>query len=112
RQVLLVELAGTAEVSRREETLLDEKPERRASRLVELGVGTLVCGAISGTLEWLLIAREIRVVSRICGDVEEVLQAYSAGTLSDDRFAMPGCCTRRQRRRRGRCRDRRRTPNE
>ena len=103
-QVLLVEADGAGEPSRREETLADEEPERRAERLAELGVTTLVCGAISQPLQALLDARGIEVVPRVCGEVEEVLAAFLAGELRADRFAMPGCCGRAQRGRQGRCR--------
>lgn len=103
-QVLLVEAEAAGEPARREETLADEEPERRAARLAELGVTTLVCGAISRPLQALLDARGIEVVSRVCGEVDEVLAAFLAGQLRAERFAMPGCCARTRRGRQGRCR--------
>ncbi len=106
-QVLLVEADKALEQSRREATLADEEPERRAERLGELGVTTLVCGAISHPLLVLLEARGIEVVSRVCGEVDEVLAAFLGGELRSDHFAMPGCCGRAQRNRQGRCRGRR-----
>ena len=36
-----------------------------------------------------------RNISRTCGGVEQVLQAYRLGRLTDRSFAMPGCCGRR-----------------
>lgn len=105
-QLLVVELSDSAEVARRQETLPDEAPERRVQRLQLLGVETLICGAVSRPLEALLAAGRIEVVPRICGEAEEVLQAFLSSGLQDDQFAMPGCCGRKhqQRRRRGRCR--------
>jgi predicted Fe-Mo cluster-binding NifX family protein len=103
-QLLLVEMDGGAERFRRTETLPPETAEYRARRIAELGVSTLICGALSRPLESLLWARGIEVLPRVCGDVEEVLQAYHVGALQEDRFAMPGCCGRMRRRQRCRCR--------
>lgn len=80
----------------REETLAEESPDRRATQLSEWNVDTLICCAVSRPLEMLLIANGVKVISRVCGDVEEVLQAYRAGKLESERFAMPGCCRRRR----------------
>ncbi len=96
-QLLLVEADNALEQARREETLADEEPQRRAERLAEWGVRTLICGAISQPLQALLDARGIEVVPRVCGEVEEVLAAFLVGELRADRFAMPGCCGRAQR---------------
>jgi predicted Fe-Mo cluster-binding NifX family protein len=105
-QLLLVELADGREVARREQILGGTTVDERVGKLVELGVGTLVCAGVSQSLETGLAARGIRVVARICGDVEEVLAAFVAGRLREERFAMPGCCGQRQSRRRGHCRRR------
>lgn len=104
-QLLVVELNDAAEVARRQETLPDEAPERRVQRLQLLRVETLICGAVSRLMETLLAAGRIEVIPRICGDAEEVLQAFLSAGLQNDQFAMPGCCGNRnqQRRRRGRC---------
>jgi predicted Fe-Mo cluster-binding NifX family protein len=109
-RVLLVELDGTAERCRREELLGDDAPDRRAGRLAALGVTQLICCAISRPLELLIVARGIEVIPRVCGEVDDVLRAFCTGELSQERFAMPGCCATRRRRRRGRCRSGRRGP--
>lgn len=113
-QLLVIEMDDARELRRRREVLPDEPPEGRAGRLAGLGVQTLVCGAISRPLEALLGASRVEVVPRVCGDVEEVLQAFTAGGLEDDRFAMPGCCGQNRGlwRRRGRCRRGRRPARE
>ena len=102
-QLLVVELNGAVESARRHESLPDEAPERRTQRLRALGVETLICGAISRPLEALLTAGRIEVIPRVCGEAEEVLQAFLSARLQDDRFAMPGCCGQQRRRRRGEC---------
>jgi predicted Fe-Mo cluster-binding NifX family protein len=74
----------------------------RARQLANLHIDVLICGAISWPLEALLTAQAIQVISFVCGEIEEVLQAFRDGTLPSERFAMPGCCRRRQQVR-GRC---------
>lgn len=103
-QVLLVEWEDSVEVARREEPLTEEVPDRRAERIAERGVDTLICGAVSRPLEAMLMSRGIEVIPRVCGSVDEVLAAFQNGQLQDERFAMPGCCGRgggRRRRQRG-----------
>lgn len=90
-QLVLVELADGEEIDRRQETLGDLKPEQRAGKLSDLGVDTLICGALSEPLETLLKDSGVQVLGRVCGNLDEVLKAYCAGSLKEDRFAMPGC---------------------
>ena len=102
-QLLLVELADGREVARQEQMVDETTADERARRLAELGVGTLICAGISQPLEAILAGCGIRVIARICGGVEEVLAAFVAGRLGEERFAMPGCCGQRRRRHRGGC---------
>jgi predicted Fe-Mo cluster-binding NifX family protein len=96
-------LSGSAENTRRQESLPDEAPERRTQRLQILGVETLICGAISRPLEALLAANGIEVIPRICGETEDVLRAFQSAGLQDDQFAMPGCCGQKWHQHRGGC---------
>jgi predicted Fe-Mo cluster-binding NifX family protein len=103
-QLLLVELADGLEVARQEHVLGDTTAEERASLLAELGVKTLICAGVSQPLETGLNDRGIKVIAAICGNIEEVLAAFIAKHLGEERFAMPGCCRQRNRRHRGGCR--------
>ncbi len=82
--------------SRHEEMLTSDDPFQKAKGLSELGVATLICGAVSRPLAELLSARGISLVPFVCGPVEEILCAYLEGSLSETAFAMPGCCGRRR----------------
>ena len=97
--MLVIELDGGEEVGRWRETFDDLVPEQRARRLIELGVNVLICGAISQPLEALLTDRGIRVFARVCGDVDEILQAFRTGTFRVAMYAMPGCRRHRSRHR-------------
>ena len=102
--VLLVDVDAGMERGRQDTRLDAGVPRARASLLAGLGADVLVCGAISRQQETALSAAGVRVISYICGDVEEVLMAFTNGQLGEDGFLMPGRCGQRRRsriRRRG-----------
>ena len=74
----------------------------RAAHIRESGVQVLICGALSGSVARMLNAAGIRVIPFIRGTVDEVLDAFSNGTLSGRHFFLPGCapCEGQGRRRR------------
>ncbi|MBN1504692.1 MAG: hypothetical protein JW952_06515 [Candidatus Eisenbacteria bacterium] len=98
RQIRLIEAEGGGIVSQTEELLTDDYPVRKIQRLVELGVGTLVCGAISRPMHDMAAAYGMRVFSFVAGDLDQVIRAWSLGGLERDAFAMPGCRGRDRRR--------------
>jgi len=95
RQVHIVESESGRIVGEVEETITNEAPAQKALRLTELGVSTLVCGAISRQLLTTLCAYGICVIPFIAGDVHEVINAHLAGTVDRQEYAMPGCRRRR-----------------
>jgi predicted Fe-Mo cluster-binding NifX family protein len=95
-QIILVDLDDGDADPWHTERLGGAGPHERARRLAELGVDVLVCGAISWPLEALLRTGGIRVISLVCGNVREVVQAFRDGTINNGRFAMPGCCRGRR----------------
>jgi predicted Fe-Mo cluster-binding NifX family protein len=98
RQIHVVAAESGRIAAEAEEVLGDDLPLQKAIRLAELGVGTLVCGAISRPLHAMVAAYGIRVIPFVAGDLSEVIQAWLSGGLKGDVFAMPGCCGRRRRR--------------
>jgi len=88
--VLLVDVHDGAERRRQDVHLDASGPRARASVLADLGADVLVCGAISRQQETALSGAGVRVIPQVCGDVEEVLVAFSDGRLSHDAFLMPG----------------------
>jgi len=103
-RLLLVDVEGDRETGREEVSLDDQEIGPRARHVGELRVDVLICGAISRPLEMMLEDAGIEVVPHTCGNVEQVLQAYRSGELSEGAFVMPGCCGHRRRfrgRRRG-----------
>lgn len=101
RHVHLVEADAGRIVAESENDLPVDVVAQKVRRLSELGVGTLICGAISGPVQDAVAAFGIRVVPFVAGDLREVVKAWLSGELDGDRFAMPGCGGRRRRRTRG-----------
>jgi predicted Fe-Mo cluster-binding NifX family protein len=93
-RLMMVRLWGRTERGREDVTLFETLPAGIVRSIVELGVNVLICGAISQMLEAALVEAGVRVVPRVCGEVEAVLRAYRAGTLGAREFRMPGCCSR------------------
>ena len=101
RRIHVVETDEGRIVAETGEVLADGLPTQKAHRLVELGVGTLVCGAISRPFHEMVAAYGIRVIPFVAGDLSEVIQAWLSGNLERDAFAMPGCSGRGRGRRHG-----------
>lgn len=84
-------------------------PER-VNQLEEIGIEVLLCGAISRSLERMIRASGVKVISCLRGSIEEIIRAYLDDGLSDARFILPGfgpgasCVRGRKRRRSGVCR--------
>lgn len=100
--LLIVEVVEGRETGRQAICPLAVDPLARARHVAQLQVDVLICGAVSWPLEMALSSEGVRVISHICGEVEEVLKAFVEGRLSAEEFSMPGCCGRRRRMRRGR----------
>ena len=89
--LLVVEAEGASEISRKYYALTSETALFRARYIRNLGVQELICGALSYPLQTLLGSYGITVIPYICGHVDEVLQAYKKGNLSQSYFRLPGC---------------------
>jgi predicted Fe-Mo cluster-binding NifX family protein len=90
-KLLLIELENGIEKERKEIELSEQNGLKRAYKLKQLGVRTLICGAISKPLENMLNSLRIQVLSCVTGSTEEILKAYKAGHLGYPKYAMPGC---------------------
>jgi len=65
---------------------------KRLECLLELGVGTLLCGGISKGLAREIETRGIELIPWVSGEINEVLDAYLQDRLPDPELTMPGCC--------------------
>ena len=93
QRLLIVDFEGNKELERKEYALENVPPLIRASRLLHLNVQVLICGAISSSLASFVSNYKIRTIPFICGDIDEVLNAYITGSLAAQRFRLPGCAS-------------------
>jgi len=87
---VLIELSGDEELGRTEVALSGQGPTRIVM-LRQLGVDTLICGAISRPLASWAAACGIRLFPYVTGLVNEVIGAFKNGRLGSERFVLPGC---------------------
>jgi predicted Fe-Mo cluster-binding NifX family protein len=102
REAVVLTIEDGAVVSRATENIETSMPALKVERLVELGVQTLVCGAISAPLQHELAVRGVKAIGFVAGEVDEVVVSFLAGTLPTRALSMPGCCGRQNRFRAGR----------
>ena len=89
-RLLLIDIEEGRELKREGNVLNCHEPFERAREVYRLGVQVLLCGAVSRPLETALISTGVHVIGFICGDLEDVLDAYISGHLADKRYQMPG----------------------
>ncbi|MEA3358334.1 MAG: NifB/NifX family molybdenum-iron cluster-binding protein [Thermodesulfobacteriota bacterium] len=87
-RLLIIDIKGKKECSRFETEISEANFPVRATRLKKLGVDTLICGAISMPLLYMITNVDIRVIPWISGRAEDVLKAFLDEKLFQ--FLMPG----------------------
>ena len=97
RRFLLVSVQGGIEIGRREVSIEKTGLAPRSERIAQLNTDVLICGAISRPLEHALASEAVWVIPNTCGPVEQVLQAFRLGQLTERAFLMPGCSRQRHR---------------
>jgi hypothetical protein len=73
-----------------------QEPYKIVNELLQLGVGRLVCGAISKELLASVQSAGIEVEAFICGCSDEIITHCVTGQFNPKAYAMPGCCKRRR----------------
>jgi predicted Fe-Mo cluster-binding NifX family protein len=112
REALILEIAHGCVSSSNTERFDYTSPFQKIQRLVNLGIETLICGAISEPLNRELASRKIKVIGFIAGPVDDVVRAFIMKELPTVSLCMPGYYGKRTRLRgnqelkRGRCRQR------
>jgi predicted Fe-Mo cluster-binding NifX family protein len=91
RNIRLYQIEGGILSDRRQYELSAGSPEERIALLVQEGIQTLICGAISGYSQRLAEMNGIKVVPFIAGEVEQVLIDWLSGNWQQTDYFMPGC---------------------
>ena len=85
REAVILTIENGTVAARRSENIDAPTAALKIDRLMELGVETLICGAISEPLHRELTARGVRVLGFVAGEIDEVVKAFVAGRLSGPR---------------------------
>lgn len=92
RRLHLVQRQGTQIVKEREVQIRGDSAAQIPLLLVELEVNVLICGAVSQSLQIMVMAYGIEVIPFVAGELREVIDAWLQGSLlRRSTFAMPGC---------------------
>ncbi len=78
-------------VSRQSISLPESNPMDKIIALAEVGISTIICGAISNPFRHQAVAYDITVHAFISGELENVVKAWLDDKLNQIAFAMPGC---------------------
>lgn len=90
-RLVVVEFDGGKPVERSEFSIVESGAEARAVLLQELGVSTLICGAISNNAARIVARCGVDLVPWVVGEIDDVLEAFRTNSLDADGFLMPGC---------------------
>jgi predicted Fe-Mo cluster-binding NifX family protein len=96
REICLVERSASGDPTKTFCRFEDGDLQAKVAWLVACEVRMLICGAVSQPIHHALVDAGIDVVPFVCGEIDEVIAAQAAKTLSKPAFAMPGCCGRRR----------------
>ena len=105
REALVLTIEDGVVTSRSVENIETPMASLKLDRLTELGIDTLVCGAITEPLQHELSIRGVKVIGFVAGEIDEVVKSLLDGALPNRALSMPGCCGRQNRFRSGRGRD-------
>ncbi len=97
RHIHIVDFREGHVIKETEAVLPQDSSIQKILSLVELGIHTLVCGAITQGLQASIASYGIEVIPFVAGDLREVAQAWMNGVSVRENFAMPGCCGGRHR---------------
>lgn len=98
-KLCLVDVANGNIVDKSIKTFSEKSITQKALQLSEWDVDVLVCGAISKPVSDLVVSYNIEVISFIAGKLDEIVKVWAGGKLDSNRYAMPGCCGNRSRKR-------------
>lgn len=88
--LLMIDSDSGCEVARRVVPLGAPNGGGRAEHLAAMGIEVLVCGAITRPLEQRITAAGVRVVSLVCGPVEQVARLIVSGARLPSECLLPG----------------------
>lgn len=90
RMLLIADIESSRVAEKHLERFDCDSAFSRAEKLNDLGVNLLICNGISTAFANLIEAYRIKIIPFVAGPLDEVLEAYLAGRLSEKRCAPRG----------------------
>lgn len=90
QQALILTIENGVVTGRSLESIAAPTPASKLARLTELGVETLVCGAVSEPLRLELMSHGLKVIGFVAGEIEQVVASFLSGELPCPALTMPG----------------------
>ena len=91
REALILTIENEAVAARSIENIETSTAALKLDRLIDLGIETLICGAISEPLRHELTTRGVEVIGFVAGEIDDVVESFVSGTLPTPTLSMPGC---------------------
>ncbi|MBN1163538.1 MAG: NifB/NifX family molybdenum-iron cluster-binding protein [Candidatus Krumholzibacteriota bacterium] len=91
RSLTVIDVEDGKERGRNDCFVPEHSVRGKVRSLVELGIDTVICGAVSREMSRAINQKGIQLIPWVSGEVEEVLSAYLADELSVAKYSMPGC---------------------
>ena len=89
-RILLIDFENNRQIAQKELDIDNFSLQERLQILEKNDVAVIICGGISNFFHAMLSNSNIRLISGISGNVEEVIKAHFDGRLDDPCFFMPG----------------------
>ena len=90
-QLMIVTLEENSQITKTAVTIPQQNISGMINFLHELNINVLICGAISHQLEQHLASSDMEIYPWVGGDVDEIINAYFNGIISNHNFMLPGC---------------------
>ena len=97
RHFVAVDVKKSREIGRHRIRIEYANPADRVKAMTALNADVLICGAVSRSLEMMLVSKGIQLILNTCGSVDTVLAAFISGDLKEETFLLPGCIGRQYR---------------
>ena len=83
-KILVVKKDKKGKLCSEEIILTESHPIRRVQQIVNLGINTFICGAMSRFVCHMFQYHGVQVIKGITGDTPDVLEHYLMGTLKEE----------------------------
>ena len=89
-RMLLIDFEGGREIKRMEISLEKTNLIERIDVFTRWGIQQIICSGVSDLMCKYLVAKKIKLISGVAGELDKIIHAYICNRLNDACFKMPG----------------------